>query len=316
MEYYLAPMEGITTHIYRNAYHKYFRPMDKYFTPFLVPHSKKGFSEKEVREIAPENNRGLCLVPQILSNHAQDTLNTVRKLEQYGYEEVNLNFGCPSKTVVSKYRGSGFLAKPEELDRFLDQVFKGTRARISVKTRIGRDEPEEFYRLLEIYNQYPLEELIIHPRTQKDFYGNIPNLEMFAYAVKESRHPLCYNGDIFTARDCENICRRFPEVSRVMAGRGVIADPFLTGRTEGFLKHREVMWERLFGFHDQVYHGYRQISSGDLPALFKMKEIWTYMMKLFPENKKLAKKIKKAEKHGDYQKAVEELFSWAASSEL
>lgn len=316
MEYYLAPMEGITTHIYRNAYHKYFRPMDKYFTPFLVPHSKKGFSEKEIREVAPENNRGLCLVPQILSNHAEDTLNTIRKLEQYGYEEVNLNFGCPSRTVVSKYRGAGFLARPEELDRFLDAVCRGTQVRVSVKSRVGRDSPEEFYRLLEIYNRYPLEELIIHPRTQKDFYGNTPNLEMFAYAVKESKHPLCYNGDIFTPQDYGELCRRFPEVFRVMAGRGVIADPFLTGRIEGGGSDREVMWKTLRGFHDEVYSGYREISSGDLPSLFKMKEIWTYMLKLFPENKKITKKIKKAEKHGDYQKAVEDLFSWAFSLEL
>lgn len=332
MEYYLAPMEGITTHIYRNAYHKYFRPMDKYFTPFLVPHSKKGFSQKEIRETAPENNRGLRLVPQILSNHGEDTLNTIRKLEQYGYEEVNLNFGCPSRTVVSKYRGSGFLAKPEELNRYLDEVCAGTRIRISVKTRIGRDSPEEFFRLLDIYNQYPLEELIIHPRTQKDFYGNTPNLEMFAYAVEESRLSLCYNGDIFLPRDCEKLCRKFPEVSRIMAGRGIIADPFLTERIEGGRRKRPTGagdadgaldgqgrgdgWKRLRRFHDEVYYGYREISSGDLPALFKMKEIWTYMLKLFPENKKAAKKIKKAEKHEDYQNAVEELFSRPFSPEL
>lgn len=332
MDYYLAPMEGITTHIYRNAYHKYFRPMDKYFTPFLVPHSKKGFSEKEIRETAPEYNRGLRLVPQILSNHGEDTLNTIRKLEQYGYQEVNLNFGCPSRTVVSKYRGSGFLAKPEELDRFLDVVFKGTEVRISVKTRIGRDVPEEFFRLLDIYNQYPLEELIIHPRTQKDFYGNSPDLGIFAYALKESKIPLCYNGDVFSPRDGERLCRKFPEVSRMMIGRGLIADPFLperierdrggetaeggkTARAAAVPAGREA-WKRLRDFHDEVYFGYREISSGDQPALFKMKEIWTYMLRLFPENKKIAKKIKKAEKHEDYRNAVEELFSGVFSLEL
>lgn len=315
MQYYLAPLEGITTQIYRTAYHKYFRPMDKYFTPFLVPHTKKGLSVKEIRELSPENQEGLYVVPQILSNNGEDTLDTIRKLAEYGYEEVNLNFGCPSKTVVSKNRGSGFLAKPEELDRYLDTVMKGAEVKVSVKTRIGRDEPEELYRLLCIYNQYPLQELIVHPRTQKDFYGNVPRWDFFAYAVKESKHSLCYNGDIFTPEDGEQFEKQFPGIEKIMLGRGVIANPFLAECMERAAKgtvseQPQGMNKNLLReFHDEVYDNYRKISSGDLPALFKMKEIWTYMLKTFPENKKLAKKIKKAEKPADYLDAVTELFA-------
>lgn len=169
MKYYLAPLEGITTYIYRRAYHQHFAPMDKYFTPFLVPHTKKGFSTKEKNDVMPEHSPGMNLVPQIMSNQAESFLHTVEKLKVYGYEEVNLNLGCPSKTVVSKGRGSGFLADPDGLDRFLDEIFKKCDVKISIKTRIGKDDPEEFARLLDIYNQYPVEELIIHPRVQKDF---------------------------------------------------------------------------------------------------------------------------------------------------
>ncbi len=316
MQYYLAPLEGITTQIYRTAYHKYFRPMDKYFIPFLVPHTKKGFSVKEIRELSPENQEGLYVVPQILSNNGEDTLDTIRKLQEYGYKEVNLNFGCPSKTVVSKYRGSGFLAKPEELDRYLDTVMKGTKIRVSVKTRIGRDEPEEFHRLLCIYNQYPLQELIVHPRTQKDFYGKTPRWEYFAYAVKESKNPLCYNGDIFTPEDGKRLEEQFPKIEKLMLGRGVIANPFLTELMEksseepGTARQPQVMNKNLLReFHDEVYDNYRKISSGDLPALFKMKELWTYMLKIFPEDKKLAKKIKKAESPAHFLNAVAELFA-------
>lgn len=320
MQYYLAPLEGITTQIYRSAYHKYFRPMDKYFTPFLVPHTKKGFSVKEIREVSPENQKGLYVVPQILSNQAEDTLDTIRKLREYGYGEVNLNFGCPSKTVVSKYRGSGFLAKPEELDRYLNTVMNGTDMKVSVKTRIGRDDTEEFPRLLEIYNQYPLYELIIHPRTQKDFYGNTPRWDIFAYAVKESKNPLCYNGDIFTPKDVRKFTETFPGVEKIMLGRGVIANPFLTELMENteyvettdaadISGQRILDKKRLRAFHDEVYANYRGISSGDLPALFKMKEIWTYMLRTFPENKKLAKKLKKTEKPADYLSVAEELFA-------
>lgn len=309
MKYYLAPLEGITTQVYRNAYHKYFRPMDKYFTPFLVPHTKKGFSTKEIREIHPDNNKGLYVVPQILSNQAEDTVNTIHKLEQYGYKEVNLNLGCPSKTVVSKNRGAGFLSMPEELDHFLEGIFEKTEVKVSVKTRIGRDEPEEFYRLMDIYNKYPLEELIVHPRTQKDFYRNTPNLSMFGYAVEHSSCTLCYNGDVKSREDKEKIFEKFPEVPALMLGRGVIANPFLVTLIEGSKNGNVIDKETLQNFHDALYEGYGQISEGILPVLFKMKEIWTYMKDLFPEDKKRIKKLKKAENAKDYEQAAAELFA-------
>lgn len=306
MKYYLAPMEGITTYIYRNAYHQYFTPLDKYFTPFLVPHTKKGFSTKELKEILPENNEGIYLVPQILSNDAEGFLSTVKKLQKFGYREVNLNLGCPSKTVVSKYRGSGFLAKPEKLEEFLDRIYGEAETEISIKTRIGRDSPEEFERLLKIYNKYPVKELIIHPRVQKDFYKNVPNLSVFAEAVKESRNPLCYNGDIFHASDCHKMSERFPEVPAVMLGRGIIGNPGLLGEIKG---EGTAGAERLCAFHDKILRDYRALNFGDKNVLFKMKEIWCYLGGLFPEEEKKLKKLKKAERMADYERAAGELFA-------
>lgn len=306
MMYYLAPMEGITTYIYRRAYHKYFTPMDKYFTPFLVPHTKKNFTAKELNEILPEHNENMYLVPQILSNDAEGFLKTVKKLEAFGYREINLNLGCPSKTVVSKYRGSGFLAKPEELERFLDEIYDAAEAEISIKTRIGKASPEEFERLLKLYNKYPVKELIIHPRVQQDFYKNVPRLEVFEEAVRESKNPLCYNGDIFRAADYEKICRRFPGVPAVMLGRGIIGNPGLLEEIKG-----EGIPEagRLRAFHDKILEDYTAIGFGDKNVLFKMKEIWCYMGSLFPGGEKQLKKLKKAEKIRNYELAVNELFS-------
>ena len=197
MKYYLAPMEGITGFIYRNTYKKFFDNIDKYFTPFIVPTSSKSFKTKELRDILPENNKGMNIVPQILTNDSDGFITTARKLQQLGYSEINLNLGCPSGTVVSKNRGSGFLAKREELDKFLDEIYKIDDMKISIKTRIGKDSSEEFYELIKIYNKYPLEELIIHPRTREDFYGNKPNLEVFKDALTLSNSPVCYNGDFY-----------------------------------------------------------------------------------------------------------------------
>ena len=185
------------------------------------------FSAREKKDILPEHNRGMYTVPQILTNKAEDFLRTAKKLEEYGYSEINLNLGCPSKTVVTKARGSGFLAYPEALERFLDEIFEKCPIRISVKTRLGMEQPEEFVRILEIYNRFPMEELIIHPRVQKDFYKNTPNLEIFGCALAESRNPVCYNGDIFTPADFARFTEEYRSVERVMTGRGVLRDPAL-----------------------------------------------------------------------------------------
>ena len=187
MKFYLAPLEGVTTYVYRNAYHKHFRPMDKYFTPFIVPHKEKNFSTREKKELSPENNQGLFVVPQLLTNNAEDFLKTANDIVKFGYDEINLNLGCPSGTVVAKKKGSGFLAFPEELERFLDEIFNKADFKISIKTRIGKENPDEFYRLLEIYNKYPMEELIVHPRIQTDYYKNTPNWKMFEEAYKHSK---------------------------------------------------------------------------------------------------------------------------------
>ena len=306
MKYYLAPLEGITTYIYRRAYHQHFAPMDKYFTPFLVPHTKKGFSTKEKNDVMPEHSPGMNLVPQIMSNQADSFLHTVEKLKVYGYEEVNLNLGCPSKTVVSKGRGSGFLADPDGLDRFLDEIFKKCDVKISIKTRIGKDDPEEFARLLDIYNQYPVEELIIHPRVQKDFYKNTPNLEIFGEALAISKNSVCYNGDIFSADDFKRIHAQFPNVECFMMGRGILADPSLAREIRGGKAADQSDIRR---FHDLLYHTYREEVSGDRNVLFKMKEIWFYLAPMFADSKKYAKKIKKSERCVVYESAVNELFA-------
>lgn len=304
MRYYLAPLEGITTYIYRTAYHAYFAPMDKYFTPFLVPHSKKGFSTKEKMEIMPEHNKDMNVVPQIMSNNAEDFLQTVRKLEVYGYKEVNLNLGCPSKTVVSKYRGSGFLAKPDELNHFLDDIYNGTDVAISIKTRIGKEVPEEFEKLLEMYNQYPVKELIIHPRVQQDYYKNTPNLTVFTEALTHSKSPVCYNGDIFTEEDCKRFQNRFPEVETIMLGRGIVGNPALVNELTGKNTDRE----NLQKFHDKVLMDYLEVYGSEKNTLFKMKELWCYMSRLFPGEEKLLKKIKKVQKINEYKLYAEELF--------
>ena len=222
MQVYFAPLESITGYVFRNVFEKYYGGIDRYFTPFITATDSKRLRNKEMRDILPENNQVGCLIPQIMSNRAEEFLRVAGQMAELGYDTVNLNLGCPARTVVSKGKGSGFLARTVALDRFLEEIYRECPLKISIKTRLGVDDPEEFPEIIDIYNQYPVEELIIHPRVQKDYYKNTPNLDMFAEAVQRCNMPLCYNGDICSLEDYDRICARFPEVTRVMIGRGLM----------------------------------------------------------------------------------------------
>lgn len=306
MKLYLAPLEGITSYIYRRALCQCFDGFDKYFIPFIRAKQNLNFSGREKKDISPENNAGMYAVPQILTRNADDFLRTANQLRDYGYQEVNLNLGCPSKTVVTKGCGAGFLDHPEELEEFLDKIFTGTDMKISVKTRLGMENADGFSHLIEIYNCFPMEELIIHPRVQKDFYKNTPNLDVFAEALANSRNPVCYNGDIFSVDDFRKIRERFPDVECFMMGRGVLADPSLAREIKGGKAADQLDIRK---FHDLLYHTYREEVSGDRNVLFKMKELWFYLAPMFENSKKYVKKIKKSERCVVYESAVNELFA-------
>ena len=307
MNLYFAPMEGLTGYVYRNAHRACFGGVDKYFTPFLTPNQNHKFTAKEEKDVLPEHNQGIPLVPQILTNRAEDFIWAAGEMKARGYREVNLNLGCPSGTVVSKYKGAGFLARQEALNRFLDQIFQEVDLEISVKTRIGIAAPEEFPELMEIFNRYPIRELTVHPRLRTDFYKNTPDWESFGYAVKESRAPLCYNGDVFTAEAFRSAAARFPSVGSVMLGRGLLANPALAERIRG-VEEAPLTSSRLAAFHQALYEGYCRAIPEERNVLFKMKEMWTYLICMFPEADRYGKKIKKAKSAGEYEAAVAALL--------
>jgi tRNA-dihydrouridine synthase len=295
-------MEGITGYVYRKAFDQIFGGVDKYFTPFLSPNQHKCLSSRERNDILPAHNRmdHALVVPQILTKSATDFISTCHELKQYGYDEVNLNLGCPSMTVVSKGRGAGFLAKPVELEHFLDEIVQKSEVNISIKTRIGIEHLNEFQILMQIFNKFSLKELIIHPRLQKEYYKNKPHWEVFKECTLMSKNPLVYNGDLFTAADFARWRQKFPEISRVMLGRGLLVHP-------GLLVER-LDKTSLQAFHDFICQGYVDIMAGERNVLFKMKELWFYLIRLFPDSNKLDKKIRKARGLSEYCQVVEQLF--------
>lgn len=318
MKFYFAPMEGITGYVFRNAYQKYFGGIDTYFTPFIA---STGLNHKEKNDVLPAHNEKVHVVPQILTNKAEDFLMIAGKMKDYGYESVNLNLGCPSGTVVSRHRGAGMLEDTEYLTQFLDEIFAKSPLPVSVKTRIGMREVEEWESLLNIFSRYPIKELIIHPRLQKEFYLGTPHWECYEKAKEVLSCPLCYNGNIDSVSAFRKFQEAFPREQSLMIGRGLLKNPWLVQEISGQLADdggrtdvcgTDIRRDTLQAFLQELLEQYSQVMSGETNTLFKLKEIWVYLGEYFlardPAVEKLLKKIRKARSVSEYSIAVAALF--------
>lgn len=303
MNFYLAPMEGITGYVYRNAYAKYFGGVDKYFTPFITPDQNRYLNKKEKKDILPELNKGLYVVPQIMTNNASHFTGLQKELKELGYEEVNLNLGCPSATVVTKRKGAGLLAFPDKLDELLYDIFEKNVGKISIKTRVGISSYDEFDRLLDIFNKYEMEELIIHPRVREDFYKNTPDMETFSRALQRSKNKLVYNGDIHSVEAYKIFMDKFPKTETIMLGRGVLKNPTLISQCKcvPVSSDREIIMQ----FMNEILKGYYEHMGNERNVLFRMKELWLYLKEYFDNGDKCWKKINKAKNFKEYNEAIE-----------
>ena len=366
MEHYFAPMQGLTTALFRRVHYEYFPGTDLYYTPFLAAHQTLNFKQKEIRDILPENTGLVPTIPQVLGNKADQVAWAVAKIAGYGYREINFNLGCSMPTVAKRGKGAGFLKDPDLLDRFFDSFFgilekdyglsasaepgepgyagdssgtartvgielnrtaekatnSGKRAdpgretssrtqysiRFTVKTRIGTADASQADELMRVYNRYPISMLIIHPRTARDLYGNTPDLETFGRMLEESCHPVCYNGDVCTVEDVKTLTTRFPQLERVMIGRGLIRNPALVRELQG----REKLTEKeSFCFLTRLYQEYLKLYPDSRQAVDKMKGIWTYHGNWFKGKEKALKAIRKSRTAQEYEEAVNWLFDTA-----
>ena len=301
MCYYFAPMEGLTDSIYRRLHHKYFPGVDRYYMPFISPTIHRQLTHKEDRELPRADSEAFIAVPQVLTKVPEDFLWAAQVCADRGYEEVNLNVGCPSGTVVSKGKGSGMLRSPEELDRFLDAVFSASPLPISVKTRLGLENPEDFVQLLEVFNRYPIRELTVHPRVRKDFYKEPVRAGWFHYAYENSKLPLCYNGNIITKAQADEISAVYPGVESVMIGRALVGDP-------GMLMPQGTTREALKQFHDELVEEYIRVFGSQRNAMFRMKENWSLLHKRFEDTDQLWKKLRKTTDYQEYMVITNEIF--------
>lgn len=315
MQFYFAPLEGVTGYIFRNAFHNHFNcdsvradasgTVARYYAPFISPGRHKKLTTRESSDLSPAHNQGISLVPQILTNDADSFLRTAEYLQSLGYKEANLNLGCPSATVVSKRKGAGMLEDIRLLDDFLEKIFKYSKLAISIKTRIGLEDQEEWYRLVNLFHKYPVTELIVHPRLGVDMYRGPVRMEAFSYIYENTQLPLCYNGDIFSVQKYLEVKERFPKLQAVMLGRGLLMNPALIRQ----IHHGPAINKEEFrSFHDEVFAAYEIEMSGDRNLLFKMKELWNYWGHLFADGSCYLKKIRKTVNKQEYRMIVSQIL--------
>lgn len=309
MHLYLAPMEEITGYIFRNVTDRHFSGADRFVTPFISPNQKNILKTKDGREIVPEHNEGKDVAVQILTNQSEGCLELISYLKTLGYNRINLNFGCPSGTVIKKFRGSGILKDVEMLDRLLGELFDSSitdNVEISVKTRVGMDSEDNWPSIIDVYNRYSIEELTVHPRIGADLYRGKPRMNTWEYALEHYKGKLCYNGDVVSAKQVDELKQKYRQESfdGVMIGRGAVSNP---GIFREIRTGQRTTVQELKAWHDDLFAEYEhEFSSSD--AMYKMKEVWFYLGKAFEDVDRALKSVRKSNNKADYFAAVREIW--------
>ena len=303
-----APLQGYTDSIYRRLHNKYFGGIDKYYAPYLRFEPNKEPKKSVLKELLPENNRGLELVPQLLGKDTDLFLFHINRLESQGYKSVNWNLACPYPMVYKRGFGSGLLQSPELIDIILSQIIPKISIPISIKCRLGFDDENEIHKLIEVFNRHDLKEIIVHARTAKQMYKGKASPEIFNEVLLQSKNELIYNGDIQTVDDYIRLKEIIgAEPNKIMIGRGLLQNPFLANELNGVFLPKVEKQSILRAFHDEIYFEYsNKLEKSHI--LRKMQTFWEYFSYNFDNQHKVYKLIKKASTIEKYSNRVDEIF--------
>lgn len=301
---YFAPMEGITDAVYRRIHHQLFNSTAKYFIPFISPTQDKRLPSREMRSIAPEYNQGVPAVPQILTKDADLFLWLAGQLQQMGYHEVNLNLGCPSGTVTAKGKGAGMLLDLDALEQFLETIYSACPLPVSIKTRIGFSSLDEWEALFRLLDQFPVSELIVHPRTRQEFYRGDIHLDIYREITAMMHCPVVFNGNLFCITDIDAFRADHISADALMIGRGLVSNPALARQAQG---GAPLQASEIASFHDALYRTYTEMYPERI-VLGKMREVTKYLAGCFTDTKKPLKAIFKAHHPAEYLDGVHMLL--------
>lgn len=300
---YLAPLQGFTDFVYRKAYNETFGGIDAYFIPYISIKNNEILKKYE-KEILPENNPQNLVIPQVLTNSGVEIQFLSKYLKEKGYNEINLNLGCPYPMVTNRVLGAGLLPHPEKLYQILFSFFEKSTLKLSVKLRAGLISPKEIEKIIPVLNQFPLTEVIFHPRIAKQLYEGEIIHSAFEFATTNLKHRLVYNGDIFSTDNFNDRSQKFPETDAWMLGRGVLINPFLPAEIKGVFYSEAEKRVKLVEFHKRIFELYTEKMDNDGNVLNKMKQFWIYFSHNFADQKKCLKLIKKANSLSKYQSVL------------
>ena len=308
----LAPLQGFTDVVFRQAYARHFTGIDQAMAPFISTMSSRRLKPSRLKDVDPALNTALPVIPQILGNNPDDFIYLGDYLFDMGYAQVNWNLGCPHSKIAKKLRGSGLLSHPDKIDAFLSRVIPAMKPTLSVKIRLGRKSKQEIRDLIAMFNTHKLDEIILHPRTGEQMYTGTADVDAFERAMNACIHPMVYNGDIVDKASWEKIRHRFPEISRFMIGRGILSNPFLPEQIKGLKSdsqnNESQQCERLKNFHTDLFNSYKQVFSGPGHLIGRMKGLWNYLGPSFENSKKPLKKLLKSNSEQDYLDRVNEFW--------
>lgn len=305
-----SPLQGFTDFRFRNAFQKYFGGIDTFYAPYIRLDGKLIIKSSYQRDLKPEHNTTLEVIPQVMTNDADEFLFVVNYIKSLGYKELNWNLGCPYPMVTKRGMGSGLICDAPKIDHILKRVHNETDIVVSMKMRMGYENPEEILDVFPVLDKYPIKNIAIHARIGKQLYKGGVNLEAFQRCIENTSHKLYYNGDITSVTKFREMQERFPSIDHFMIGRGLIADPFLPSMIKNnTLEHPTNRWQIFKKFHDTIYQDYDAALSGPTPIKMKMLGFWDYFSQSFENPQKTYKKIKKAGNQKAYEQAIKEIFS-------
>ena len=302
---HFAPLQGYTDDVYRRIHHELMGGIQTYYTPFLRMEGG-GVRSKDMRDIRPEFNEGVPVVPQIIVKSMKEFDFLTGIVEEKGYTRVDINMGCPFPLQAKHGRGSGLLAHVDIIEEMAKAIAAKCQLKFSVKMRLGWENGNEWRPVLDILNSTPLEQITLHPRIGTQQYKGSVSIEVFEEFYKSCKHPLIYNGDVTSVDDIRKLEEMYPKLAGVMIGRGLLARPSLALE---YASGVELSWEKrrslLLDFHDRMKAHYETTANSETQVHSRLRLFWEYMEEEL--GRKAYKKIMKAGNLKNYLSAVREI---------
>lgn len=294
-----APIQGWTDHVWRVAHAQVFGGVDAYHAPFMrVEHGV--IRPRDLRDILPENNEAIHVVPQVLACRPADMRQMLSAIADMGYDHVSVNLGCPHPPVARKGYGCGMLTRPDDLRTMFDVLNEFDRFTYSLKTRLGWDDTSQWRTLVKHLDDSRVTDVVMHYRTGTQQHKGEAMLEHVEETISTLKTPVIINGDIDSPERAAQLMEQHPTAAGVMIGRALVADPALLCPERATMAHYRT-------FHDMLYEQYRSLlTGGDHQVLARMQSLWERMLPA--ADHRALKAIRKATTLARYDDAVAALL--------